>query len=196
MLMSEKVDKIDLLRSHEYGLLALLLGKAPTRDVIERLAALQGDASPLGLAHIALAEHAARTDSDEISREFFDLFIGVGRGELLPYASYYLTGFLNERPLARVRHDLNLLGVERSEDQSEPEDHIAILCEVMSGLAAGRFAAAPGTERHFFDRNLKPWAVHFFTDLEAAGRARFYKPVGTIGRIFMEIEAEAFAMDT
>jgi TorA maturation chaperone TorD len=194
--MSEKIDEIDLLRAHEYGLLAVLLGQAPTHDVLERVAALQGDASPLGLAHIALAEHASRADSGELSREFFDLFIGVGRGELLPYASYYLTGFLNERPLARVRDDLNLLGVERSEGQYEPEDHIAILCEVMSGLAAGRFAAAPGVEQRFFERNLKPWAKHFFADLETARGARFYKPVGTIGRIFMEIEAEAFAMDT
>ena len=79
-----------------------------------------------------------------MKREYFDLFIGVGRGELCPYASYYLTGFLNERPLARVRQDLKHLGIERAEGQREPEDHLAILCEMMAGFAAGRFEAEAG----------------------------------------------------
>lgn len=189
------VDEIDLLRSHEYNLLALLIGRAPTREVLDRVAELRGEPSPLGLAHIALAEAAARADPDELQREFFDLFIGVGRGELLPYGSYYLTGFLNERPLARVREDLARIGVERDEGKFEPEDHVATLCEVMAGLAARRLEAEPGFERRFFERHLKPWAARFFADLETAKFARFYRPVGTIGRIFMEIEAEAFAMD-
>jgi TorA maturation chaperone TorD len=188
------VDEIDLLRSHEYNLLSLVLGRAPARDVLDRLAEFKGDPSPLGLAHIALAEAAASADPDDLQREFFDLFIGVGRGELLPYASYYLTGFLNERPLARVREDLNRLGIERAEGQSEPEDHLAILCEVMAGLCTGRFGAETGADRRFFERHLKPWAARFFADLETAKFARFYRPVGAIGRIFMEIESEAFAM--
>lgn len=189
------VDEIDRLRAHEYGLLAVLLGRAPAKDLLERLSELKGDATPLGLAHIALAELASDVDPDALSREFFDLFIGVGRGELLPYASYYLTGFLNERPLARVREDLNGLGIERAEGHHDPEDHLAILCEVMAGLAAGRFEVESGAERRFFERHLKPWAARFFADLETARHARFYRPVGTIGRIFMEIEAQAFAMD-
>ena len=192
---AEAVDEIDRLRAHEYGLLAVLLGRAPAKDLLERLSELKGDATPLGLAHIALAELASDVDPDELSREFFDLFIGVGRGELLPYASYYLTGFLNERPLARVREDLNALGIERAEGHHDPEDHLAILCEVMAGLAAGRFEVESGAERRFFERHLKPWAARFFADLETARHARFYRPVGTIGRIFMEIEAQAFAMD-
>lgn len=189
------VDEIDRLRAHEYDLLAVLLGRAPAKDLLERLSELKGDATPLGLAHIALAELASDIDPDELSREFFDLFIGVGRGELLPYASYYLTGFLNERPLARVREDLNGLGIERAEGHHDPEDHLAILCEVMAGLAAGRFEVESGAERRFFERHLKPWAARFFADLETARHARFYRPVGTIGRIFIEIEAQAFAMD-
>lgn len=189
------VDEIDQLRSHEYNLLSLLIGRAPTAEVLDRVAELRGDPSPLGLAHIALADAAANADPDELQREFFDLFIGVGRGELLPYASYYLTGFLNERPLARVREDLAVIGVEREEGRFEPEDHVAILCEVMAGLAAGRLEAEPGCDRRFFERHLKPWAARFFADLETAKFARFYRPVGTIGRIFMEIEAQAFAMD-
>lgn len=189
------VDEVDLLRSHEYGLLALLFGRSPTADVLARVSQIKGDASPLGLAHIQLAQAAAAANPDAVSREFFDLFIGVARGELLPYGSYYLTGFLHERPLARVREDLARLGVERVEEQREPEDHIAILCEVMAGLADGRFGASPDSDRIFFDRHLKPWAVRFFADCETARHGGFYRAAGTVGRLFMEIEAQAFAMD-
>lgn len=190
-----EVDEIDRLRAHEYALLGALLARAPNRDLLTRAAALKGDASPLGVAHIALAEAAHMADPDAVSREYFDLFVGLGRGEFLPYGSYYLTGFLHERPLARVREDFQNLGIETVEGQSEPEDHIAILCEAMAGLAAGTFDAEPGAERRFFERHLKPWAARFFADIETAKSARFYRAVGAVGRAFMEIEAEAFAMD-
>jgi len=103
---------VDAGRAQEYGLLSVLLARAPDRALLERLATLRGDASPLGLAHAALAEAASRTTSERVEREYFDLFIGLGRGELLPYASYYLTGFLNERPLARLRDDLAQCGID------------------------------------------------------------------------------------
>ena len=70
-----------------------------------------------------------------MEREYFDLFIGMGRGEILPYASYYLTGFLHERPLARLRGDLIAFGIERAENNPEPEDNAATLCEIMAGFA-------------------------------------------------------------
>ena len=190
-----QVDEVDLMRAHQYGLLALLFGRAPNADLLARVAELKGDATPLGLAHIRLAEAAAASDPDAVSREFFDLFIGVARGDLLPYASYYLTGFLHERPLARVREDLARLGIERVEEQGEPEDHIAILCEVMAGLASGRFETEPGAERAFFDRHLKPWGARFFADCEIAPHARFYRAAAAVGRAFLALEAEAFAID-
>lgn len=190
-----EIDEVDLLRSHEYALIALVLGRAPSGDLLDQLGSLRGDASALGMAHIALADAARRADPKAVSREFFQLFIGLGRGELLPYGSFYLTGFLHERPLARVREDLGALGIEREETVREPEDHIAILCEVMSGLAAGRFGAEAGAERRFFDKHLKPWAARFFADLEIADGADFYRHVGSLGRLFMEIEAEAFSLD-
>jgi TorA maturation chaperone TorD len=186
---------VDAVRAQEYGLLALVLGRAPNAEVLARLAEIRGDASPLGLAHIHLAEIAAAVTPAAVQREFFDLFVGVGRGELLPFASYYLTGFLHDRPLAQVRQDLQALGIERSEHPHDPEDHVAILCECMAGLVSGRFPAEAGVERRFFERHLKPWADRFFVDLETSRTARFYKAVGTVGRMFMEIEAEAFAMD-
>jgi TorA maturation chaperone TorD len=188
------VDPLDLLRSQQYGLLAHLLGKAPTSDILSKLVTLKGDMTPLGLAHIGLAEAARRTDEKAAGAEFFRLFIGVGRGELLPYASWYMTGFLNERPLARVREDLGKLGIERADHLKEPEDHVAILFDVMAGLCSGRIAAEPGFDRAFFERHLQPWAARFFADLELAEGAGFYRSVAAVGRLFIDIETEAFAL--
>ncbi|WP_191058502.1 TorD/DmsD family molecular chaperone [Geminicoccus harenae] len=189
------IDEIDLLRAHEYHLLALLLGRQPTAELLARLAGLEGDGSPLGQAHAALAEAAATADPAVLERAFFDLFIGIGRSELIPHASYYLTGFLHERPLVGIRQDMAALGIERAAHVHEPEDHLAILCETMAGLASGRFDAGRGSERQFFRRHLEPWAGRFFGDLEQAASTPFYRSVGTVGRLFMEIEASAFAMD-
>lgn len=191
---SGEVDEIDRQRAAEYGLLALVLGKAPTADTLSRIAKLKGDASELGLAHIELATAAGNAGERAINSEFFNLFIGVGRGEVVPFASYYLTGFLHERPLARVREDLGRLGIERADRVGEPEDHIAILCEVMAGLAAGAFEADFAEQAKFFERHLQPWAARMFADLELSTSAAFYRTVGRVGRIFMELESEAFAL--
>lgn len=192
-LPTAAIDEIDQLRAAEYGLLSLLLGKAPDADTLARVATLKGDASDLGVAHIELAA-AAQIDGNAVSREFFNLFVGVGRGELLPYASYYLTGFLHERPLARVREDFDLLGIERAGPSREPEDHIAILLEVMAGLARGEFDADFAMQARFFERHIKPWAARMFADLEISQSAGFYRAVGRVGRVFIELESEAFAL--
>jgi TorA maturation chaperone TorD len=189
-----EIDEIDQLRAAEYGLLSLLLGKAPDAETLKRVATLKGDGSELGMAHVELASAAAAIDDRAVSREFFDLFIGLGRGELLPYASYYLTGFLHERPLARVREDLRGLGIERAGTSREPEDHIAILLEVMAGLARDDFEAEFAEQARFFERHLKPWAARMFADLEMSPSARFYRAVGRTGRVFMELESEAFTL--
>lgn len=193
VLSTSKIDEIDQLRAAEYGLLSLLLGKAPDTETLSRVATIKGDASDLGMAHVELAA-AAEMDGHTASREFFDLFIGLGRGELLPYASYYLTGFLHERPLARVREDFDLLGIERAGLSREPEDHIAILLEVMAGLARGEFDADFAMQARFFERHLKPWAARMFADLEMSQSAKFYRAVGRVGRVFMELESEAFTL--
>jgi TorA maturation chaperone TorD len=188
------VDDVDLARAHEYGLLSTLLMRAPDADTLQRLCSLRGDESPLGRAHIGLAEAASRADASKVEREFFDLFIGIGRGELLPYGSYYLTGFLQERPLARLREDLAGIGIARAEGTVEPEDHAGILCEIMSGLASGRLPAPAGSDRAIFERHMTPWIGRFFADLEHAEAADFYRRVGTLGGIFMDVEAQAFEL--
>jgi TorA maturation chaperone TorD len=190
----DQADEVDVARAGEYALLARLLARAPDAVSLARIAKLRGDATPLGVAHAALAQAAAGASADKIAREFFDLFIGVGRGELLPYGSYYLTGFLNERPLARLREDLQALGIERIEGQHEPEDHAAILCEVMAGLVGGQLPAPVERQRPIFEKHLAPWIGRFFADLAVADAADFYRHVGTVGRLFIEIEKAAFAL--
>lgn len=194
LAVEKGIEEIDVLRGAEYALLSVLLGKAPSGDLLSRLSELRGDATALGLAHIDLANAAQGIDETAAGREYFNLFIGVGRGELLPYGSYYQTGFLHERPLARVREDLALLGIERAESVREPEDHIAILCEIMSGLAQGEYDADAEAQARFFERHIAPWAARFFADLETTGAAQFYKSVGRVGRTFIELEAEAFKL--
>ncbi len=187
-------DEIAAARAREYALLSALLRRAPNSDLLARLAALRGDASPLGLAHAALADAASAATPERVEREFFNLFIGIGRGELLPYGSYYLAGFLNERPLARLRDDLVRLRIERVEGETEPEDHAAVLCEIMAGLADGRFDGPQDADRELFEKHLAPWIGRFFADLERAEAADLYRRIGTVGRTFMEIESEAFAL--
>lgn len=191
------ISEEDRLRARLYRLLAALLMRLPDRETLKRVAGISGDdASDLGRGLAALAHAAASTDPASADDEFHDLFIGVGRGELMPYGSYYLTGFVYEKPLARLRGDMARLGIARAEGVKEPEDHIASLCEMMAGLIEGDFAAPVdlAAQRDFFDAHLGPWAGQFFADLEVAKKASFYVPVGTIGRIFMEIEATAFEM--
>jgi TorA maturation chaperone TorD len=192
-----ELEDIDRARADEYALLASLLLSAPDAGFLAQISQLKASAqTPLGLAHAALAEAAASVSADVIKREYFELFIGVGRGKLLPYASYYLTGFLNERPLARLRGDMKRLGLERAEGHFDPEDHLGTLCEIMSGFAGGRFMISAGEEQDFFARHIAPWAGRFFADLENATSTRFYRAVGALGRIFIDIDAEGFAMET
>ena len=188
------IDEIDVLRGSEYALLAVLMGAAPNADLLSRVAGLRGDATALGMAHLELADAARAAHESAVSREYFNLFVGVGRGEFLPYGSWYQTGFLHERPLARVREDLDILGVERDGPSKEPEDHIAILCEVMAGMAQGRFEGDLDAQARFFERHIEPWAARFFADLELCAAATFYKSVARVGRTFIELEAEAFKL--
>ena len=191
-VIDDTVDPIDAGRAREYALLATLLASAPSAASLQQIAQLNGDATLLGRAHAALADAASVSVATEVEREYFDLFVGLGHGELLPYASYYLTGFLNERPLSRLRDVLGALGIEPAENHYEPEDHAATLCEIMAGLAAARFPASADAQRAFFEKHVSRWMGRLFADMEKAESGRFYRSVGTLGRVFLEIESEAF----
>jgi TorA maturation chaperone TorD len=188
------VDEVDLARAREYALLATLLTRSPDAHLLGRISALRGDTSPMGTAHIALADAARRTNEHAASREFFALFAGLGKGALLPYASHYLSETLYGRPLARLRETLGSLRLEKAPERTEPEDHVGFLCEIMAGLAGGSIPISADVERAFFDQHVSPWMRRFFADLERANSAEFYAAVGALGRTFIDIEAEAFAL--
>jgi len=190
MTGTETHDPLDAERARLFALLGHLMGSAPDAALLARLRLLQPTEGELGTAYAALAK-AASIEPAAAEREYFDLFIGVGRGEILPFASYYLTGFLHERPLADLRGDLARLGVGRAEGVVEPEDHIAFLCETYAGLLAGIFGASEQDIAGFFDRHIRPWAGRMFTDLEKAQAAVFYRAVGQLGRTAVEIESAA-----
>ena len=189
------VTEEDNLRAAFYGLVAKLLVAPPDETRLAWLRGLAGDSSALGLAVAELAS-AAAVDAAEAEDEFNALFIGISRGEVVPYGSWYQAGFLHEKPLAVLRDDMARLGVAQAEGIAESEDHMASLCEMMQGLIDGAFGAAADlpTQRAFFGAHLAPWAGQFFTDLETARSARLYQPVGRMGRLFVEIETEAFRM--
>lgn len=188
------IDPIDIARCEQYRFVARMLAAPPDAGLLKQVAQLQGDDSAMGQGFRALARAAAQTSAEKAGREYFELFVGVGRGELLPYASFYLTGFLNERPLADLRSDLARLGVARAEGRHEPEDHIALLFEVMADMAAGEIDADARAQAAFFARHIAPWAAQFFDDLAIAPSADFYRPLAEIGRLLTDIESRAFSL--
>lgn len=195
-----RIAEEDLLRANFYALLARVLARPMDDDTLAFVRSLdgQGDDSELGRALSSFGALAARTSRDAAEEEFSALFFGAGAGgELTPYGSYYMTGLVYDRPLAELRQDMAELGIGRSEGNKEPEDHIASLCEMMHGLITGAFGAGAlplARQRAFFSRHMAPWARRFFEDLEGAKSATLYMPLGTVGRLFMAVEGEAFRM--
>lgn len=179
----------DVLRANTYSLLGRLMAAPPDTALLERLTGIAPAADDsvdlLGAAWQMLGQAAGRTTSRELDDEYHDLFIGVGRGELMPYGSWYMTGFLMEQPLSRLRADLSRLGFERQDGVTEPEDHAAALCEVMAMIATG----GSGEQGAFFHRHMAPWLARYFRDMQAASSARFYRAVGQLGEQFMDVEA-------
>jgi len=186
----------DLLRARMYRFLARLLSAPPDEAMLKSLSEMDGDDTGLGKAMLSFANIASKINQEQAEEEYHDLFIGVARGELLPYGSYYLTGFLHEKPLSKLRNDMAQLGIASDASHKEPEDHIASLMDMMAGLITGEFGepAPLAGQKAFFEAHIASWASHFFADLEGAKSSVLYAAIGTIGRSFMEIEATAFSM--
>lgn len=191
-----KVTEEDRLRADLYNFLGLILSGPPDEMLLAQTAGLSGDDSDLGKAISSLALVAKVSKPKKVESEFNALFIGLGRGELLPYASYYLTGFLNEKPLAQLRNDMAKNAISRAPNVYEPEDNIASLMEMMAGMIVGRFGnpSSLADQKTFFNKHIGPWAGHFFSDLEAAKNSVLYASVGAVGKVFMDIEREAFRL--
>ena len=180
----------DAVRANTYGLLGALLASPPRRELFDLLANIEiPSADGLGTAWRVLRHAAERADVEAVDDEYHDLFVGMGRGELIPYGSWYLTGFVMDRPLAVLRADLATLGFERQDGVKEPEDHAAALLETMALIAASPEHEIH-VQRRFFDRHLATWMRTFFADLQTAGSARFYRAVGQFGDQFMAFEIQ------
>lgn len=187
-------------RAEVYGLLAQLFYGAPAPALLESVRVAVTDAPATGgFLEEPWREFvgAARAASDaEIEQEYEALFGGVGKPEIYVYGSHYLTGFLNEKPLVRLRSDLDALGLARDESMPETEDHFAYLCEVMRYLIAGDDAAVANLTQQsgFFAAHVQPWAHRMCDALSAHPRARFYGALANFTRAFLTVEAQGFDM--
>lgn len=184
----------DQYRAGAYAYLAALLRSEPEPELLDAVAGFgQDEQSGVGLeAAISLLGLAARRcDISQVREEYFSLFIGLGRGELVPFGSWYQTGFLMERPLGVLRDDLLALGYQRDPAVKEPEDHVGALFEVMNMLVSEHSLEQ---QKVFFDRHLANWIGRFFDDLANANAATFYQSVARFGTEFMEFEKRYLGM--
>jgi TorA maturation chaperone TorD len=183
-------------RASAYGLLAALLRDAPAQAVLDHVASLspqddaESDALTGAMAKLALAAGVAEPDA--LEDEYHELFIGLGRGEVVPYGSWYLTGFLMEQPLSDLREDLARLGFARNENVAEPEDHVAAIFEVFSVMISEESSLSE--QQNFFDKHMLPWIGRFFVDLGKAKSANFYQAVAQFGAAFNELEKQYLSM--
>ena len=179
----------DALRANTYTLLARLLRSTPDNDLLALLRRIETAAKPrneLEYSWHQLKLSANHARLDDLDDEFHDLFIGLGHGEVIPYGSWYQTGYLMDKPLARLRRDLQQLGLQRQEQAYEPEDHIAAVCECMALLINSDTDFE--TQKKFFREHLHGWLTRCFTDIQQAPSARFYVAVGLLGQHFTEVE--------
>jgi len=180
----------DSVRANTYGLLGALLANPPHQEIFDLLASINPPSDDgLGTAWRELRRATEAADVESADDEYHDLFVGIGRGELIPYGSWYQTGFVMDKPLAVLRSDLVALGFERQDDVREPEDHAAALLETMA-LIAGSPEHGIDVQRRFFDRHVATWMPTFFADLRTADSARFYRAVGQFGELFMKFETQ------
>ena len=190
------IDEEQRYRASAWALLAALLRDVPDQALLDHVSRLSPDgddeSDDLHAAMSSLAGVAKGQSQERLKQEFHDLFIGIGRGETVPYGSWYLTGFLMEQPLSELRDHLKDLGFERSEDTREPEDHAGALFEVFSVMIGDAYSLA--RQQQFFRMHMQPWLERFFADLEGAKSAKFYKPVAQFGTAFIQLESEYLSM--
>lgn len=194
---ARSAPEAERLRANTYSLLGALLAAPPAESLIQLLKQITpaevGDDDDLASAWEVLRLAGERANAASLDDEYHELFVGIGRGELVPYGSWYMTGFLMDQPLAVLRRDLAELGFERQEDIKEPEDHVAALLETM-GLMIGEGDTSVDVQRRFFQSHMGPWMKTFFLDLQKANAARFYRAVGQFGEQFIEFERKYLTM--
>jgi len=200
---NQTIEEEQRYRASAYALLAGLLRAAPDQALLDYVSSLSSDddmtlaevdaeADELGLAMSSLAVAARDKDLTLLEQEYNNLFIGVGKGEVVPYGSWYLTGFLMEQPLSDLRDDLRTLGFARSDDTREPEDHVAAICEVFSVMITD--ASSLPAQQVFFETHMQSWLERFFADLGEARSASFYHNVALFGAAFLKLESAYLSM--
>jgi TorA maturation chaperone TorD len=197
--LSNTLDE-ETARSEIYGLIASVLYALPAIELIAQIRIAVTDTPAAG----AFLEEpwrqfvgVARSMTDQAIKDEYDvLFGGVGKPEVYLYGSHYLSGFLNEKPLARLRTELASLGLERSEAMSDTEDHLAYLCEVMRYLIAGEDVAVANLtrQREFFAAHIQPWANQMCDAIQTNTKANFYASLAELIRAFISVEAQGFDM--
>lgn len=196
---SVEIDVVDAARANTYRLLARLVSAPATDELLRMLHRIDGTdmsddrGGALAAAWQTLKLAGERATAETVEDEFHALFVGLTRGEVVPYASWYLTGFLMDQPLVILRRDLAALGFERREGVHEPEDHVSAVCETMSLIIDGGEDTPFETQRNFFNGHLAPWLGRFFVDLQQAPSARFYRAVGQLGEQFIDLEKRYLA---
>ena len=197
------VEPEEQARADMYALLARMLHAAPDAPMLSSLAAADAivagqSGHPLDRAWERLVQAAGVMDEACVAEEFNALFISVGSPKINPYASLYMSGFINEKPLVALRDDLARLGLGRAPGQREMEDHLGALCEAMRLM----IATGPGgamqpitLQQQFFDTHIAPWFRRCLQDIRSAPEANFYRLVADFAQAFFEVEAEAFALD-
>lgn len=185
------LDDADLARADAYAVLAHLFFSPPQASVIEALRGARRDAGGDEVSAAWNALCAAAGDAGAIADEYAALFISVGKPEVSLYASWYLTGFLMEKPLALLRDDLQKLGLARQEQQQDPEDHMAGELEVMRHLIMRGDAA---WQQCFFQQHLQPWYGDFCAALRAAEASVFYRAVARFMQTFLDMERDYFRL--
>jgi TorA maturation chaperone TorD len=188
----------ELARAELYGLLAQLWLAAPDAALLEQFKVAVTQATERG-GHLeapwqALVAAMRKASAEAATEEYDALFGGVGKPEVFLYGSYYLSGFLNEKPLALLRADLERLGLARDEARGETEDHVAYLFEVMRYLIAGDDVAVCNLEqqRRFFRAHVQPWVAQLCDAVQAHPRADTWRAVAELTRQFVAVETQAF----
>ncbi len=189
-------------RAEIYGLLAQLFYQVPSPELLAQLRVAVTDAPVAGGFleepwRQLVAASRVSTDAD-IASEYNQLFGGVGKPEIYLYASHYVSGFLNDKPVARLREDLAALGLERDDSMSETEDHFACLCEVMRYLIAGDDVAISNLtqQREFFAKHVQPWVQEMLDVILKHPRAQFFAQLAAFTQAFLNIETQGFDLLT
>jgi TorA maturation chaperone TorD len=187
-------------RAEVYGLLAQLFYAPPPAELLDAVRVAVTEAPVAGgfleEPWRQVVGAARETAPEAVAEEYGTLFGGVGKPEVYLFASHYLSGFLNDKALARLRSDLAALGLARDEAMPETEDHIAYLCEVMRYLIAGDDVAVSNLtrQREFFANHLQPWVNDLCDAIDAHPKAGFYRTLSGFTRAFASVEAQAFDM--